>query len=64
MFVVLLVGFFVMLPISSPAEEPSSPSGKLRFQTERIGKDGKSKSQVDKMTELEKSLPHLFSEET
>jgi type VII secretion protein EssA len=63
-FVALLVGFCAMMPIGSSAEEPSSPSGKLRFQTERIGQDGKSKLQVDKKTELEKVLPNLFKEET
>ncbi len=53
-----------MVPFQASAEDTTNPTGKLRLKTERIGKDGKSNTQVDKKTELENSLPHLFKEET
>lgn len=46
------------------AEETSSPSGKLRIQNERIGKDSQKESYLDIETELEKKAPNLFNDET
>ena len=60
----LLIGFFSLMPFQVSAEDTTNPTGKMRLQTERIGQDGKSNTQVDKKTELENSLPDLFKEET
>lgn len=61
-FVLLIV--FLLIPLQVSAENGSNPSGKLRLQTERIGQNGQSETQVDKQTELEKRAPNLFKEET
>ena len=53
-----------MIPFQVSAEDTTNPTGKMRLQTERIGQDGKSNTQVDKKTELENSLPDLFKDET
>lgn len=61
---IVLMCFLIAVPIQAYAEDKSSPTGKLRIQTERIIQGEKSEMHSGKETELEKRAPNLFEEET
>lgn len=61
---VVCMCFLIAVPIQASAEDKSSPTGKLRIQTERIIQGEKSETQSRKETELEERAPNLFEKET
>lgn len=61
---VVCMCFLIAVPIPAYAEDKSSPTGKLRIQTERIIQGEKSETQSRKETELEERAPNLFEKET
>lgn len=60
----LVISLLVVVPLQVSAEDTSNRSGKLRLKVDRIGESGHVETRSDKMTELEKSAPELFTEET
>ena len=61
---VLVIGLLVVVPLQGLAEDTSNSSGKLRLKVDRIGGSEHVERQTEKMTELEKKAPDLFTEET
>ena len=61
---VLVIGLLVIVPLQALAEDKSNSSGKMRLKVDRIGENEHVERQTDKMTELEKMAPDLFTEET
>lgn len=61
---VLVIGLLVAVSQQASAEDTSNRSGKLRLKVDRIGESKHVEKQTDKMTELEKMAPDLFTEET
>lgn len=65
---VVLVGIFTLYSIHPLAETTLDHNGKIRLQTERIGQDEVEREKLEtqdyKETELEKTAPDLFKEQT
>lgn len=62
--IVVFLGFFTALSSHSLADTASDDKGEIQLRTDRIGQDPVIGNEFHKETELEKTAPGLFKEQT